>query len=52
MGFSMQEYWEWVAMFYSRGSSPPGDQTCLPSVSCTTGRFFTAEPPGKPDTKE
>ena len=25
-------------MPYSRASSPPGDQTCLPSVSCTTGR--------------
>ena len=36
---------EWVAMPYSRGSSQPKDQT---QVSCTAGRFFTTEPPGKP----
>ena len=29
----------------SRGSSQPRDQT---RVSCIAGRFFTAEPPGKP----
>ena len=36
---------EWVAVCFSRGSSQPRDQTC---VSCTAGRFFTTEPPGKP----
>ena len=36
---------EWVAMPSSRGSSPPRDQT---HGSCTAGRFFTAEPMGKP----
>ena len=36
---------EWVAISFSRGSSPPRDQT---QVSCIAGRFFTAEPPGKP----
>ena len=36
---------EWVVIFFSRGSSWPRDWTC---VSCITGRFFTAEPPGKP----
>ena len=35
---------EWVAMPFSRGSSWPMDWT---RVSCTAGRFFTAEPPGK-----
>ena len=35
---------EWVAMPSSRGSSRPRDQTL---VSCTAGRFFTAEPPGQ-----
>ena len=35
---------EWAAICFSRGSSQPRDQTC---VSCTTGRFFTTEPPGK-----
>ena len=36
---------EWVAISFSRGSSPPRDWTC---VSCLAGRFFTTEPPGKP----
>ena len=36
---------EWVAIPFSRGSSWPRDRT---QVSCTAGRFFTTEPPGKP----
>ena len=39
---------EWVAISFSRESSPPRDQTF---VSCTAGRFFTAEPPGKPSCR-
>ena len=39
---------EWVAMPFSRGSFWPRDQTHISSVSCTVGRFFTAEPQGKP----
>ena len=35
---------EWVATPSTRGSSPPRDQN---RVSCTAGRFFTAEPPAK-----
>ena len=35
---------EWVASSFSRGASQIGDHTC---VSCTTGGFFTTEPPGK-----
>ena len=35
---------EWVAIPFSRGSSPPRDQT---QVSCIADRFFT-ETPGKP----
>ena len=35
---------EWVAIFSSRGSSWPWDWT---RASCTAGRFFTNEPPGK-----
>ena len=35
---------EWIAQPSSRGSSQPRNSTC---VSCTTGRFFTAKPPGK-----
>ena len=37
---------EWVAISYSRGSSLPRDQT---HICCIAGRFFTTEPPGKPD---
>ena len=36
---------EWAALPSSRGSSWPRDWTL---VSCSVGRFFTAEPPGKP----
>ena len=36
---------EWVAISFSKGSSQPRDWTW---VSCIAGRFFTAEPPGKP----
>ena len=39
---------EWVAMPSSRGSFQPRDWTC---ISCIAGRFFTAEPPGKPFNK-
>ena len=36
---------EWVAFPFSRGSSQHRNRT---HVSCNAGRFFTAEPPGKP----
>ena len=36
----------WVAMPSLRGSSKPRDRTRASYVSCTAGRFFTAEPPG------
>ena len=36
---------EWVAMLSSRGSSQSRDRI---HISCTAGRFFTTEPPGKP----
>ena len=38
---------EWVAIFYSRGSSWPRDWTHISCVSCITGGFFTTEPLGK-----
>ena len=38
MGFSRQEYWEWIAMRFSSGSSQPRKQS---RVSCITERFFT-----------
>ena len=43
---------EWVAMASSRGSFRPRDQTCVSCVSCIAGRFFTAEPLGKPQIPE
>ena len=36
---------EWIDISPATGSSRPRDQTC---ISCTAGRFFTSEPPGKP----
>lgn len=36
---------EWITVPFSRGSFQPKDQTC---ISCTAGRFPTAEPLGKP----
>ena len=42
---------KWVAMPSSRASFWPKDQTHIAYVSCIAGRFFTAEPPGKPQTK-
>ena len=36
---------EWAAMPSSRGSSPLRDRT---HISYIAGRFFSAEPPGKP----
>ena len=39
---------KWVAISFSRGSSPPRDQTCIsPVAPALAGRFFTTEPPGK-----
>ena len=38
---------EWVAISFSKGSSRPRDQTHGSCGSCTAGRFFAAEPPGK-----
>ena len=48
MGFSRQEYWRWVSMPSSRGSSQPRTWTYISCGSCIAGRFFTTEPPGKP----
>ena len=40
---------EWVAISFSKGSSLPRDRT---HISCIVGRFFTTEPPGKPQPLE
>ena len=34
----------WIAMPFSRRSSPPRDPTHVCCSSCTAGRFFTAKP--------
>ena len=39
--------WDWVAIFFSGVSSQPRDWT---QVFCIAGRFFTAQPSGKPHT--
>ena len=39
---------EWAAMPFSRGSSWLRDATHASCSSSTAGRFFTAEPPGRP----
>ena len=49
----LQARWPvWVAISSSRGSSQPRDTTHVSCISCTAGRFFTAEPPGKPNKNE
>ena len=47
LGISQAIIPEWVAISSSRGSSQLRDQTCLSSLSCFAGGYFTAEPPGK-----
>ena len=44
-GISQARILEYVAVFFSRGSSQPREQT---HVSCISGGFFTPEPQGKP----
>ena len=38
LGFSRQEYWEWVAKSYSGGYSWPGIEPASPALA---GGFFT-----------
>ena len=42
-GTSQARIPEWVAVFFSRRSFQPRDQTC---ISYIAGRFFATEPPG------
>ena len=50
LGILQAQILEFVAMPSSRGSSRPRDRTRMSSGSYIAGRFFTAEPPGKPRT--
>ena len=40
MGILQARILEWVAIPFSRGSSQPGDQTCVPYISWLADRFF------------
>ena len=40
---------EGVAIYFSKGSFQPRDQTFVSCGSCFAGRFFTDEPPGNPE---
>ena len=44
-GISQARILEWVTVSFSRGSSPPRNQTC---ISCIAGGLFTTEPVGIP----
>ena len=48
MGILQAGVLEWVAIPLFRGSSQCKGQTWIYCVSCTVGRSFTTEPPGKP----
>ena len=50
LGILQAQILEFVAMPSSRGSSRPRDRMRMSSGSYIAGRFFTAEPPGKPRT--
>ena len=41
---------EWVTVLSSRGYSWHKDWTSISCISCITGRFFTTEPLGKPNS--
>ena len=49
MEFSRQEYWNGL-LFPPLGDLPdPGTETTSSESPAMAGRFFTTEPPGKPD---
>ena len=48
----LEQILEWVAISSFRGSSQPRDLTQVSCISCIAGRYFTAEPPGKPLRKQ
>ena len=49
-GIFLARILEWVAMPYSRGSSDTGIKPTSLGSAALAGGFFTAEPPGKPNT--
>ena len=46
-GISQARILEWVAIFFSRGSSRPRDRPYISYVSCIANRIFTTALPGK-----
>ena len=51
MGFSRKEYWSGLP-FPSLGDLPnPGIEPTSPVSPALAGKFFTAEPPGKPKNR-
>ena len=48
MEFSRQEYWSGLPFPPPRDLFNPGDEPTSSASSALAGRFFTAEPPGKP----
>ena len=51
MGFSRQEYQEWVAIPFSRESSDTGIERMSPASPVLLEDSLTTEPVGKPRTK-
>ena len=47
-GILKLQYWSWVAIPYSKGSSWLGDQTWVSCVPALAARFLTCVPPGNP----
>ena len=45
IGFPRQKYWSGLPFLSPRGLPDPGIETASPALA---GRFFTADPPGKP----
>ena len=43
-GISQARIMQWVAIFFSRGTSQPREPTCVFRSSCIVGRFITTEP--------
>ena len=50
MGYSRQEYWSGLPCPPPEDLPNPWIEPGVSCSSCTAGRFFTTEPPGKPPT--
>ena len=50
MGFSRQEYWSGLPFPTPQDLPDPGMEPTSPVSPALAGKFFTTEPPGKPNT--